>query len=163
METSYHKLQYLLRHESDWNNWLAYLLISSGSWQPPRPRRSGVQSTSQAGWQLLCHAQTRLLHNPRILVFVSVLVFRLFVKWEICLICHFILSFCPRLLEFTVSSFSKVICLSILKSDLCCTWKVKCGRWNWCLVGKWNTVIYGTVKCIMCNLQNYKSLSVCLF
>lgn len=69
-------------------------------------------------------------------------------------------SFCPWRLESTLSSFSSV--RGVLKSDLCCTWKIKCGRRNWCLVGKWNTIIYGTVKCIMCELQNYMQCFMCL-
>lgn len=34
-----------------------------------------------------------------------------------CLICYFILIICPGFLEFAMSSFSKVICLSILKFE----------------------------------------------
>lgn len=161
METSYHKLQYLLCHESDWNNWLAYLLISSGSWQPLGPGDLAYSQRVQRGgnYRVTLRPGCCTIPDPRLYLCTCL---HLFVKWEkktkktffLCLICHFILSFCPWLLEFTVSSFSKVICLSILKSDLCCTWKVKCGRWNWCLVGRRNAVIYGTVKCIMCNSQN---------
>lgn len=38
-------------------------------------------------------------------------------KTSICVICYFILFICPCFLEFAMSSFSTVICLSILKFE----------------------------------------------
>lgn len=105
-----------------WNNWLAYLFISSDCWQPTSPGDLAYrQQVKQTGnYCVTFNPGCRSIVDPRLRVFLASFLFffseNLF-PFYISLICYFILFMCLCLLECAMSSFSKVICLSILKLE----------------------------------------------
>ncbi len=71
-------------------------------------------------------------------------------------------SFVPASWSLPCHHFPKSFAYLSWNLNLYTTWKVKCGTMRLMLSGWVNTIIYGTVKCIMCKIF-HKSLPLILF